>query len=314
MKKPEKILSLIEEQSLGTSNEDKLGFASYTFSRISSQATETTIHGRGSPSRRCGLVKSNFRPSDDACLLPFNIPGNALLSVVLNKTAQMLNSAKIAGNLALECSEKSASIRSAIFKHGVVRVKNTRENSEKNEISAKKFDKENLPYHDIFAYEIDGFGSSYLMDDANIPSLLSLPFFGFLAKNSEIYQATRKHLLSRKNPYFYKGKAGFGIGGAHNGDGWIWPMSILVEALTSDDDRVIIHCLKRLLTTTAGTNFMHESFWRDDAQKFTRPWFAWANTLFGELVVRLMKEKPHILKQFKMEKKSEKNVKFADFF
>jgi len=289
-------LTLIDEQSLGTSDEDKLGFVPYTFLRISNQATETTVHGRGSPSKKSGLVKSYFRPSDDACLLPFNIPGNAMLSVVLNKTALMLNSVNFAGknitkhfvkNLANECEKKSERIRNAIFKHGLIKV--------------KRNDKENDKIFDeIFAYEIDGFGSYYLMDDANIPSLLSLPFLGFIDKNDPIYLATRRHILSKKNPYFYKGKAGYGIGGAHNGDGWIWPMAIIVEALTTDDDVIIMNCLKRLVGTTAGLNFIHESFWRDDANKFTRPWFAWANTLFGELIVGLMRDKPYILNEFSL--------------
>lgn len=275
-------MELIDEQILGTIDEDKIGYPAYTFLRMTQQATDTTIHGRGSPSKQCGLVKSYFRPSDDSCLLPFNIPGNAMLSVVLNKTYKMLSKVGIAKELAEECSIKSRNIEKAIYKHGII---------------TNKFNEK------MFAYEVDGYGSYYLMDDANVPSLLSLPYLGFIEKNDPIYLATRKYVLSENNPYYFVGKAGHGIGGPHNGDGWIWPMAIIMEALTTDNDSEISDCLQRLVSTTAGLNFMHESFWRDDANSFSRPWFAWANTLFGELVVKLMNEKPYILKKFQSEKK-----------
>lgn len=265
---------------LGTLDEDEIGYSAYTFLRSTNQATETTIHGRGSPSKKCGLVKSDFRPSDDACLLPFNIPGNAMLSVELDRTAMMLDELKISKELKENCKIKSEGIKKAIYEHGVI----------KNKFNRK-----------MFAYEIDGFGSFYLMDDANIPSLLSLPLLGFIDKKDPIYKTTRQYVLSNNNPYFFQGKAGYGIGGPHNGDGWIWPMAIIVEALTSDNDDEINNCLKRLVGSTAGSNFMHESFWRDDSTKFTRTWFAWANTLFGELIVKLMNEKPYILENFKHE-------------
>lgn len=269
-------MKLIDEQTLGTEDEDQIGMDAYTFSRKTSTATDTTINGRGSPSKKTGLVKSYFRPSDDTCLMPFNIPGNAMLSEVLKQTGEMLTRLD-EKNLAQECFSKSKSIKKAIFTHGVI---------------TNKFNEK------MFAYEIDGFGSYYLMDDANIPSLLSLPYLGFIDKNDPLYLSTRRYILSENNPYFFKGKSGYGIGGAHNGDGWIWPMAIIVEALTTDNDEEITRCLERLVSTTAGLNFMHESFWKDDAEKFTRPWFAWANTLFGELIVKLKNEKPYILKNF----------------
>ena len=271
-------MTLIDEQTLGTSDEDKQGYPSYTFSRTTNQATDTTIHGRGSPAKKCGLVKSMFRPSDDATLLPFNIPGNAMLSVVLKRTSEMLNEVKLAEELALECKQKSERIKKAIYKDGLIKNKY-------NEL--------------MFAYEVDGYGSYYIMDDANIPSLLSLPLLGFIDKNDPIYLTTREYILSEDNPFYYSGKAGHGIGGPHNGDGWIWPMALIVQALTTDHDDEIMSCLKSLVKTTAGLNFMHESFWRDDATKYTRSWFAWANTLFGELIVSLAyNKKSHILINF----------------
>ena len=70
----------------------------------------------------------------------------------------------------------------------------------------------------------------------------------------------------------------------------IWPMSLIMRALTSDDDAEIRRCVEMLVNTDGGTGFMHESFHKDDPSKFTRPWFAWANTLFGELILRLADE------------------------
>jgi meiotically up-regulated gene 157 (Mug157) protein len=136
-----------------------------------------------------------------------------------------------------------------------------------------------------------------MMDDANVPSLLSLPYLGAIEPNNPLYLNTRKLVLSENNPFFYKGKAGEGIGGPHTGADTIWPMSIILRAITSVDDKEITHCVRNLMQTHAGTGFMHESFHKDDATKFTRKWFAWANTLFGELIYKLHQEKPALLKQ-----------------
>ncbi|HKK45096.1 MAG TPA: glycoside hydrolase family 125 protein, partial [Balneolaceae bacterium] len=147
----------------------------------------------------------------------------------------------------------------------------------------------------IYAYEVDGFGNRLFMDDANVPGLLSLPYLGCTKEDDPVYQNTRKFVLSQHNPYFFKGTAGEGIGGPHVGLNMIWPMSIIMRALTSSDDKEIAYCLKTLRNTDAGTGFMHESFNKDNPQKFTRKWFAWANTLFGELIIKVEKERPNLL-------------------
>ena len=139
----------------------------------------------------------------------------------------------------------------------------------------------------MWAYEVDGYGNILLMDDANAPGLLSLPYLGCCKLGDPLYRKTRQFVLSDANPYFFKGKAAEGIGGPHEGLNMIWPMSIIMRALTSSDDREIRQCLLWLRDTTAGTGFMHESFQKDDPTVFTRKWFAWANTLFGELIVTL---------------------------
>ena len=147
----------------------------------------------------------------------------------------------------------------------------------------------------LFAYEVDGFGSSYLMDDANIPSLLSLPYLGYLKKRDPLYKATRKLVLSGRNPFYFEGSAAAGVGGPHQGYGMVWPMAVIMQALTSDDDTEIAACLDMVVNMTAYKGFMHESVNMFDSAVFTRPWFAWANSLFGELILTLIKEKPHLV-------------------
>lgn len=142
----------------------------------------------------------------------------------------------------------------------------------------------------IYAFEVDGFGNHLLMDDANVPSLLAMPYLGDVDVNDPIYQNTRCFVWSDSNPYFFSGKAGEGIGGPHIGYDMVWPMSIMMKAFTSRDDAEIKTCIKMLMDTDAGTGFMHESFHKDDATNFTRPWFAWQNTLFGELILKLVNE------------------------
>jgi meiotically up-regulated gene 157 (Mug157) protein len=137
---------------------------------------------------------------------------------------------------------------------------------------------------------VDGYGSRILMDDANVPSLLAMGYLGDVALNDPIYQNTRRFVWSEDNPSFFSGKAGEGIGGPHVGLDMPWPMSIMMYAFTSQDDREIKKCVELLMSTDAGTGFIHESFHKDDAYNYTRPWFAWQNTLFGELVLKLIQD------------------------
>ena len=143
-------------------------------------------------------------------------------------------------------------------------------------------------YGTIYAYEVDGFGNQLLMDDANVPSLLAMPYLGDVDVSDPVYQNTRRFVWSEDNPYFFRGEAAEGIGGPHVGTDMIWPMSILMRAFTSEDDAEIKWCVETLMRTDAGTGFMHESFHKDDPARFTRPWFAWQNTLFGELILKLI--------------------------
>ena len=147
----------------------------------------------------------------------------------------------------------------------------------------------------IYALEIDGFGNALFMDDANVPNLLSIPYLGYTDYHDEIYKNTRKFSLSTTNPWFNEGKFAKGIGGPHVGENKIWPLGLIMQALTTDDDEEIFYCLKTLKNTHAGTGFIHESFDVNNPKDFSRSWFAWANTLFGELILHLHEKKPEIL-------------------
>ena len=142
----------------------------------------------------------------------------------------------------------------------------------------------------VYAFEVDGFGNHLLMDDANVPGLLSMPYLGDVDANDTIYQNTRKLVWSDHNPYFFKGEAGEGIGGPHVGYNMAWPMSIMMKAFTSNDDNEIRECLRMLLNTDDNKGFIHESFNVDNPSDYTRDWFAWQNTLFGELILKLVDE------------------------
>ncbi len=152
-------------------------------------------------------------------------------------------------------------------------------------------------YGKIYAFEVDGYGNVLCMDDANVPSLLSLPYLGCCKATDPLYESTRAFVLSKANPYYFSGSAGEGVGGPHVGMDMIWPLGITMRALTSRDHHEISRCLRLLKETHAGTGFMHESFHKDDPKKFTRKWFAWANTLFGEMIVKIQTERPTLLEE-----------------
>lgn len=248
----------------------------YKFERTTSWATDgVPLGGYGYPTKKIGLIHSMFRPSDDATVYPFNIPGNIFAAMSISCLIEMGTASGIAFGVREEALKIGNAILGAVDDYG-------------------KINKEELGV--ILAYEINGLGSCNLMDDANVPSLLSLPYLlGEEDKNNEVMINTRQFVLSDSNPFFFKGKAAEGIGGPHVGLDYIWPLSIIMRGLTSNDDTEIKMCLDMLQKTHAGTGFMHESFHKDDAAKFTRKWFAWANTIFGEFIWKVYKERRHLL-------------------
>ncbi len=246
----------------------------YRFQRRSDQPTETTLAGIGVPTRKTGLIHSAFRPSDDACTFPCNIPGNLFAVAVLRELAQMAGAILRDAALSAEALALADEVEAAVYKHGTMRLPDGRQ---------------------VFAYETDGFGNHLFMDDANVPSLLGLVYLRCVAPDNPLWQTTVAAVWSDDNPWFFRGTAAEGVGGPHIGEGQIWPMGIIVRALSSSDEGVIAGALKTLRNTHAGTGFMHEAFDKDDPAKFTRKWFAWTNGLFGELVVKVANERPHLL-------------------
>lgn len=253
----------------------KNGKGSYSFERTTAWATDgVPLGGYGYPVKPVGLICSMFRPSDDATIFPFLIPSNFFAVVSLRNAAEMVKTISANNKLANECLSLADEVENALKKYAIIK---TAWNGE------------------IYAYEVNGFGSFNLMDDANVPSLLSLPYLNAVHQNDPLYLSTRKFVLSKNNPFFFKGTAGEGIGGPHAGLDMIWPLSIIMRGLTSSDSNEIKYCLQMLKHSNAGTGFMHESFNKNDASKFTRKWFAWANTLFGELILDTSKKHAAVL-------------------
>lgn len=256
----------------------------YRFTRDTRTSTETlALNGIGNPlASGTGLVRSAFRPSDDATIFGFLIPSNAMMSVELSRTADMLTA--IGGesqpvlDLAADLQARAARIRNGIFEHGTT----------------------NHPtYGKVFAYEVDGFSSHLLMDDANIPSLLALPLLGFVESSDDIYQNTRRMLLSPDhNPYYLSGKHFHGIGGPHVGLKNAWPMSLLVQAMTSDDDIEILDCIEAVKNVSI-FGLVNESVNVEkgvrDGSGMTRSWFAWANSVFAQTILKIAAERPQLI-------------------
>ena len=253
----------------------KDGPGSYSFQRSSPIPTDTVpLSGFGNPARPVGMIYSMFRPSDDACIYPLFVPANLFAVLTLRQLAELATGPLNDPKLHAECLALADEVERALRQYGLT---------------------DDAKQGRIWAYEVDGFGNVLKMDDANAPGLLSLAYLGCCGIDDPIYRRTRAFALSDANPYFFRGKAAEGIGGPHEGLGMVWPMSILIRALTSTDDSEIRQCLRWLRNTTAATGFMHESFQKDNPAEFTRPWFAWANTLFGELILKLAQERPALL-------------------
>jgi uncharacterized protein len=238
----------------------------YSFLRSTTTPNDTlNLNGYGNPARAVGMIFSGFRPSDDACIYPLFVPANLFAVVSLRQIGEMAAALFKDNELARDSGALADEVEAAVSRYA-------------RSIHGQ--------YGEIWAYEVDGFGNQLFMDDANAPGLLGLPYLGCCRADEPLYQRTRSFALSAGNPYFFRGKAAEGIGGPHTGYDMIWPMSIMMRGLTSNDPREIAQCLTWLKQTHAGTGFMHESFYKDDAKKYTRDWFAWANSLFGELALK----------------------------
>ncbi|KAF2115303.1 hypothetical protein BDV96DRAFT_74801 [Lophiotrema nucula] len=231
----------------------------------------------GSPHKgNIGLVRSFHRPSDDACTYQYLIPSNMMFSQYLNASSAIMAQIEPSdGNLTQWMRTMSTEIKEGIERHGVVRDRK---------------------YGDVYAYEVDGYGSANMMDDPNIPSLLSAPFLGYVLQGDKVYQNTRRKILSKDNPYYAWGPVISGVGSPHTMPGRVWPMALIMRILTSDDDAEIVANLKDLIKSTDGYGVMHESVHAHHGGMWSRQWFSWANGMFGQVILDLEKRKPHILK------------------
>ncbi len=253
----------------------KDGPGPYSFERVSSVPNDTApLGGFGNPALPVGMIFSMFRPSDNACIYPLFVPANLFAVVSLRQLAELAGQVLGDVKLAAEAEALALEVERALQLYGKA---------------------QHPKFGTIWAYEVDGYGNTLMMDNANAPGLLSLPYLGCCRMEDSLYRRTREFLLSGSNPYFFRGRAAEGVGGPHVGLDMIWPMSIVYRALSTSDGQEIRQCLRWLRDTTAGTGFMHESFNKDDPAKFTRAWFAWANTLFGELVVKLAATRTSLL-------------------
>ncbi|KAF2859857.1 glycoside hydrolase family 125 protein [Piedraia hortae CBS 480.64] len=273
----EELLNVLDEQSEPTFDPKTGAFEkqNYRFQRMTDTGTETlNLAGVGNPlNHGTGLVRSAFRPSDDATVLGFLVPANAMMATELKRAADVLVAAgkPMMGEGLRVRGER---LEKSVWEHGTV---------------------QHGKWGRVFAFEVDGYGSSILMDDANVPSLLALPYLGFVKAADETYQNTRRMILSKAgNPYFLTGQQFSGIGGPHIGLQNAWPMSLLVQAMTSDDDKEIESLLDRVKIASP-LGLIHESVHVDRVRLYTRSWFAWANSVFAQTILDIAERKPHLL-------------------
>lgn len=267
LKTVEVILGVMREQQRKTG-----ACGAYKFQRVTHVPGDTlTNYGWGWRAKPCGLIASAFRPSDDATVYPFHIPSNFMAVDVLRKTAEIVRTVNLDRTLAASCDALANEVSVALKREAV---------------------REHPKYGKIYAYEVDGFGNALFMDDANVPSLLSLPYIAGVRTDDPIYENTRQFVWSEDNVCFYRGKAGEGIGSPHTGLDRIWPMSQLMRALTTDDREEIEALLVLLEESDADTCLIHESYLKDDSSQYTRAWFAWANALYSELILRYVSPQP----------------------
>ncbi|QDS69206.1 hypothetical protein FKW77_000559 [Venturia effusa] len=249
----------------------------YRWERSTTRATETLANdGSGNPVQNgTGLIRSAFRPSDDSTTYQLFIPANMQFASYLSQASYIMGKLPGQNNLATQMQALAKQVRNAITQHAII---------------------QHPTFGQIYAFEVDGFGSSTIMDDANIPSLLAAPLLGYLKQDDQIYQNTRNMILSSQNPYYMRGPLLNAVGSPHTGPGNSWPMASIVRILTSDNFGEIRGELSALVGSTAGRGLIHESVSTFDSEGFTRPWFSWANGLFGQMIVDLAQRKPDVLK------------------
>lgn len=238
----------------------------YSFQRLNCSETDTLCNnGLGNPVAYTGMTWSGFRPSDDACKYGYLIPSNMFAAVVLSYIAEISQEIYKDLNLKEKALNLKNQIEEGINKFGII---------------------DHEKYGKIYAYETDGLGNYNFMDDANVPSLLSIPYIGYKEIDDEIYQNTRKFILSKNNPYYYEGSFASGIGSPHTPPEYIWHIALSMEGLTTNNEEEINSLIKTLIACDGNTGYMHEGFHKDNPEKFTRDWFAWSNSLFSDFIYK----------------------------
>lgn len=269
-----KIINVFNAEQ-NTLNKDNSGLLFHFTTSSGHLHPAVRLRGFGYPGKRCGMVRCVFRPSDDEAVFPYQIPANAMAVIVLRRILPILIDISAIETAAI-IKKLAGTIADGIEGYGIVK---------------------HQEYGKMFAYEVDGAGSFCLMDDPNIPSLLSLPYLGYCPSDNPVYLNTRRFILSGANPFFAAGKTAFGITSPHVGIiDHFWPMATIMQALTATDEEEILSCLRILKRTHANTFFIHESVHVDDPHRFSRHWFAWANSLFGEMILHLVDAYPEIVR------------------
>ena len=225
--------------------------------------------GMGTPVGYTGMIWSGFRPSDDACQYGYLIPSNMFAVAVLRYAAEIAEVVLQDFDLKEESLTLAAQVDAGIQKYGVVPYKQ---------------------FGRIYAYETDGLGHYNFMDDSNVPSLMAMPYFGYCDKADPLYCSTRKFILSFENPYYFEGSVLQGTGSPHTPQGYVWHIGLSLQGLTAKDCEEKMRVLRMLEASDADTGYMHEGVQVDDPTQYTRPWFAWSNSIFSEFVLDCLKD------------------------
>lgn len=252
--------------NLWTIEQNHFENSDYSFQRLNCSPTDTlTNNGLGDAVAYTGMTWSGFRPSDDACKYNYLIPSNMFATVVLGYISEIADAVFNDTELKTTADNLRNEIENGINKFGIVH---------------------NEEFGDIYAYEVDGLGNHHFMDDANVPSLLSIPYIGYKDIDDEIYQNTRRFILSKNNPYYYEGSIAKGIGSPHTPPEYIWHISLSMQGLTTHNNEEINSLIETLINSDGNTGYMHEGFYCNDSSKFTREWFAWSNSLFADFIYK----------------------------
>lgn len=240
----------------------------YSFYRKTTREVDNMPNGgKGNPVGYTGMTWSGFRPSDDACKYNYLIPSEMYAVVTLRYLQEIAREVYKDETLVKKAEKLGNEIDEGIQKYGIT---------------------EHVKYGKIYAFETDGLGNYNVMDDPNSPSLLAAPYLGYCRANDEIYLNTRRMIFSSDNPFYYEGKILKGVGSPHTNRGMVWTIGLCLQGLTSTDEREIESILNMLCATHDGTYYMHEAIDCNDEHIYTRPWFAWANSLFSELVLKFI--------------------------